>query len=145
MNVGSSRRVPSWAAIILAAGAACSSSCTKKAVVRHTEDTVNIHAAIQSNGHATTTADPDHLIIHGYDPVNPDSLVIWVFQHKSTKIQFKESALIPDPICVPNAHKCTLQLPAGLIPKKPYKYTITGKYDDTTDLDPNDPDIEVDR
>jgi len=147
MTVGSSRRVHPWLAAFLAAGAVCSASCAseKAHLVREKEHAVLLRSELQSNGHRKGVAHPHYLIICGYDPANPGS-VTWVYRHKSTRIRFEPSTpAIPDPTCDDGLGECTLQLPKGLVFGTKYKYTVTGKHDGTTDLDPNDPYIQVDR
>ncbi|HSB63419.1 MAG TPA: hypothetical protein VLJ18_04600 [Thermoanaerobaculia bacterium] len=155
MNLGFSRRAAPWAVVLLAAGAACSPQRPGEPCdcpVKNKEHVVLLRAEEQKKEpptpekHWKAIAHPDHITIRGYNPDNPDTVVIWSYRHKSTHIKFNESTPpIPDPVCDDPVGECSLKLPKGLAHKKPYKYTITGKYDDKTDLDPNDPWIEVDR
>jgi hypothetical protein len=148
MTVGSSRRVPLYAAVFLAAGAAGSACCTTQKIhpVPSHENVDLLRSERQPNGRQKAIAHPDSIKIRGYHSEDPNSVVIWAYRHKSTRIKFEASTPpIPDPACDDAAGECTLKLPRGLARGKQYKYTVTGKHDDTTDLDPNDPFIEVDR
>jgi len=146
MNVGYARRVAPWVLVLLAGGVACSTSCAKKkASIRSPEHAIVLIAEPHGTGHWKANAHPDILVVNGYDPETPDTVVYWGYGHKSTKIRFNEYPLIPDPDCPDGKHLCTVHLPKGLVPGHQYKYTVKGQYDDKTDLDENDPWIEVDR
>lgn len=148
MNVGSFRRVPFGAVVLVAV---CSTSCATKEArsarppVFPKEHAVVLHAEKQGNGRWKAIATPDHLVVSGY-LANSESVVLWAFRHKSTRITFKPSKpAIPDPTCDDASGECRLTLPKGLEPGVRYRYTIAGRYDDANELDPNDPDIEIDR
>lgn len=145
MNVGSSRRTAPWVVVFLA-GAACSTSCAteKPRPVSSHDEVVLLRSERQSNGHQKAIAVPDLRVVHGYDPKNSGPVVTWPYFHLSSHIKFDDS-LIPEPTCEPGSHVCTLELPKGLTRKHQYKYAVTGKHDSTTDLEPNDPWIEVER
>ena len=149
MNVGSARRFAPWAVVVLLAGGlvwATSCTCTaKKASVRSTDHAIVLIAEQHGTGHWRAIAHPDIAIIPDYDPTAMDTVLYWGYGHKSTQIHFADYPLIPNPDCPDGKHLCTLHLPAGLVWGKQYKYTVKGKYDDTTDLDENDPWIEVQR
>ena len=92
---------------------------------------------------------PDRLKITGYD-VNPNQVVTWSYIHKSTSITFKERDVIGDVDCKDDTGECTLDLKGKKLLKEGetqhvFKYTVTGKDDNEKDLDPNDPDVEIDR
>jgi hypothetical protein len=151
MNVGSIRRAAPWVVVLMtvgAAGCACTSPTATKlsqCPVKNKEHIILLRAEKQPNGHYKAIAHPDHITILGYNPENPDTVVIWPYHHFSTRIEFAQSTGIKPPDCPAGSHECTLILPKGLPLRTPLKYTVTGKYDPNTDLDPNDPDIEVDR
>ena len=148
MNVGSSRAL-SWAALVLAAGSACSSSPASPVECRcpnHArEHIVLLQSEKDANGKRRAAAHPDFITVRGYNPKAPDSVVLWVYHHKSTRIVFDRKARIPDPVCNDEKKVCELKLPAGLAFGTKYKYTVTGQDADGADFEPNDPFIEVDR
>ncbi len=148
MNVGFLRRLAPSIVVSLAAGAAgcvCCPPAVPLRLVHPKEHAVLLRAEKQPGGRWKAIAHPDHLVVSGY-ATNPESVVIWAYRHKATRITFKQSKpAIPDPACDDAAGECRLNLPRGLSPDTQYRYTITGKYDDGNDLEPNDPDIEVDR
>jgi hypothetical protein len=148
MNAGLLRRVaPSIVAFLAAgaAGCACCPTVVPQNLVYPKEHVVLLRAERQQNGRWKAIAFPDHLVVSGYS-VNPESIVIWPYRHKSTRITFKPSKpAIPDPACNDESGECRLTLPRGLSAGTRYKYTITGKLDDGSELEPNDPDFEVDR
>jgi hypothetical protein len=146
MNVGPSRRVPPLVALFLVAGAA-GCTCTRPTrtnlspcPVQNKEHVVLLRSELQS-GHWKAIAHPDFLTVRGYDP--PNTVVIWAYHDASIRIRFDDSA-IPEPVCKDGV--CTLELPKDLkLSPYKYKYTVTGTRADKTELDPNDPWIEVDR
>jgi len=148
MSIRGSRRF--WMGLV---ALSVSSTACSAPPVKTQEYSVVLRSEKQANGHYKAIAYPDKLPIIFYDNDKNDSIVTWKFKHKSTKIRFDPPPpsappipKITDPTCV--AGTCTLKLPAGLAPREGtfrYKYTITGKHDDNNDLDPNDPEIEIDR
>jgi len=151
MNIGSLRRALPWAVVFLAAGAAgctCTRPTTTKlspCPVKNKEHVVLLRAETKDDGKTwKAIAQPDFITIRGYDPDNPDTVVIWAYRFKSALIKFKDAS-IPPPVCDDGAGECKLQLPSGLKLLYKYKYTVRGEYDDKTHLDSNDPFIEVDR
>jgi hypothetical protein len=141
-----SQRLGGLATLALCAACSCArpSEGPPPSVAKPTRDAVTLKAEKQANGRWKAMAAPEHLKIKGYDAKNPDSEVVWTYTHKSTTIVFADAAIQAN-VKPCDAGRCTLRLPAGLEYGKPYKYTIKGKLDDTTDLEDNDPDIEVDR
>jgi hypothetical protein len=146
MNFGSSRRAAPWAVVLLAAGAAGCMSCAseKPLPVSSHDEVVLLRSERQSDGHWKAIAVPNLRVVYGYSPDSLGPVVTWPYFHLSSHIKF-EDPRIPEPTCTPGAHMCTLELPKGLTRKHQYKYTVTGKHDETNDLVPNDPWIEVDR
>ena len=152
MRIGSSRtRVLGVA--LLTAGVVLVASCVRETAppkseasrVKFPEEHVVLLRLGPSGAHFKALPTPDHLVVSGYH-ANSQSTVIWSYHHKSTKITFKPSTpAIPDPTCDDTTKECTLVLPKGLAYNIQYKYTISGKDNNGNDLDPNDPDLEVDR
>ena len=136
MSVGSSWRLRAGiAAIAIAACATVASPPADHSIVLASEK--------QSNGHYKAIAQPDRLTLGKEDFQVPHLVVVWNYHHKSTTITFQEGKL-PSPACDDSKGVCTLEIPKN-VPNGIYKYAITGKHDDANVLDPNDPDIEVDR
>ena len=155
MNVGSMRRAAPWVVVFLAAGAAISTSCASGSTASKkpyssiaSEHVVLLRSELQPDGKKKAIPTPDLLVVHCYDdphdPDNPNAVVIWTYKHKSTQIEFK-SSLIPRPHCDNEKKECLLVIPRGLTLKEKYKYKITGWHSLFTELEPNDPWIEVDR
>lgn len=150
MNVGSLRRVPSWAIAFLVTGAACSTSCASHEAPNGKshepkEHVVLVRAEKQSNGKKKGVAYPNHLPVRGYSQTAPDSVVIWSYRFPSLRIKFKPSdPAIPDPRCDDSIGECRLPLPPGLKFRTQYPYTISGS-DADGPFEDNDPEIEVDR
>jgi hypothetical protein len=154
MSVGSFNGVRTWAIVFLAAGAVCSTSCAPKNAkdgkpdgtrAGSKEHIVLVRAEKQNNGKKKGIPVPKHLLVSGYDPAAPDSVVIWAYRFPKMSVTFKPSTPpIPDPKCDDAVGECTSLLPAGLTKNTKYSYTITGA-DADGPFDPNDPDIEVDR
>jgi hypothetical protein len=140
------------AIVFLTVGAVAALSCAREAtktdgtkMVKFPKEHVVLLTLGPSGSHFRALATPDHLVVSGYK-TNSQSVVIWSYHHKSTKITFKPSTpAIPDATCDDAVQQCTLTLPQGLSYDTQYKYTITGKDNNGNDLDPNDPDLEVDR
>lgn len=137
-----------WAALLLATGAACtSSSAVRKQCpcpIHTNEHVVLLRAEQTKDGTWKAVAHPDVVTVRGYSPEKPDSILIWSYRYASTRIRFEDKA-IPEPTCVDKIGECKLALPGDLALQRRYKYTVTGSLDEKTNLVPNDPWIEVDR
>jgi hypothetical protein len=108
------------------------------------------------DGKPKAMSHPETLVIPGYARDGKGHTVTWTFRHTSTVITFADKDM-PTPTCVLYGDlcggECTLEIPAGLLSKdptdptyesRPFKYTVTGKQG-TTDLDANDPSVEIER
>lgn len=143
MNVGSSRRVRVGLVALFLGFAACTPAPHRIAKAHDPEHAVFLVSQVQSNGHYKAIAHPETLTLTKEDFESAKVVVLWGYRHKSTTIKFTKPD-IPTPACDDKAGTCSVEVPKNIANGK-YKYTITGKHDDTNDLDPNDPDIEVDR
>jgi hypothetical protein len=146
MTIGNSRRVALWAAVFLTGGAACSTRTTAPCTCPNhaKEHVVFLQVEKNKEGKKTAVAHPDYITVRGYNPKAPDSVVIWVYHHKSTKITFDPKSGIKDVVCRDSEGKCELTLPPGLEYGTKYKYRVDGA-DAEGELATNDPYIEVDR
>ena len=147
MNVGSVPRARAWLVASFVVATACAG---RESVMAKTNHGVALSTQEHSPGHWKAIALPDTRIIRQYVPSSPSNhVVIWTYGHKSTTIHFTDPLITKDPTCDDKEGMCSWDVPPSLLKEgennHKYKYTITGKHDDKTDLDPNDPWIEVDR
>ena len=148
MNVGSLRCARAWLAAFSVVAIACSKpEITTKAKAIHG---VALSAQPQGPDHWKAIPAPVTRRVPIYDPNVPSNhVVIWTYGYLSTTIHFTDPLITKDPTCIDKENECTWDVPPGLLKpderKRKFKYTIGGELDDHTHLDPNDPDIEVER
>ena len=104
----------------------------------------------KSNGRYKAIPSDDPIHVGPYDPASTTSqhVVYWIYTNKATVIQFKDPTL-PAPKCYDDSGVCIWPVPAGLLKegedKKKYGYEVSGQYDDAIDIDPKDPEVEIDK
>ncbi|HEY3351246.1 MAG TPA: hypothetical protein VGM13_15835 [Thermoanaerobaculia bacterium] len=129
--------------------AACANTEPAKGGLRKLHG-VALVATDQGGGHRKAIAQPETRIIRVNPGVPEKHTVVWSYGHLYSEVRFTDPRIHQNeqPVCPPADGTCTWDVPARLLEipgKNQYKYEVTGKYDEKTDLDRNDPFIEVDR
>lgn len=111
---------------------------------------VAIVATEQGGGRWKGLALPNKRTIKVKPGVPEKHTVIWSYGHFYSEVRFTDPRIHQDeqPVCQRDGGTCVWDVPARLLElpgTNSYKYEITGKYDEKTDLDRNDPEIEIDR
>ena len=111
---------------------------------------VALVATEQGGGHWKGLALPPIRTIKVNPGASEKHTVIWSYGHFFSEVRFTDPRIHQDeqPVCAPTDGTCVWDVPARLLEipgKNRYKYEVTGKYDEKTDLDRNDPEIEIDR